>query len=106
MPPSSPRRLHHRLWQLAVTGAVAGALALAACGSSDPSPVLDEKKVERAIERSSLAQRGLRASVTCPADVAYEKGGTFECTAVVGDVMTRFVVIQTDAAGHVRYEAP
>jgi Domain of unknown function (DUF4333) len=104
MAPSS-QRLRRRLWRMTLAGAVLGALTLAACGSSDSSPVLDEKKIERAIERSSQAQRGLRASVTCPADVAYEKGGTFECIAVVGDVRTRFVVIQTDAAGHVRYEA-
>jgi hypothetical protein len=106
MPPSPPQRLHRRLWQLALTGAALGALALAACGSSDSSPVLDEKKIERAIERSSQAQRGLRPSVTCPADIAYEKGVAFECIAVVGDVRTRFVVTQTDAMGHVRYEAP
>lgn len=106
MPPSSPQRLHRRRWPVALIGAVLGALVLAACGSSDSSPVLDEKKIERAIERSSEAQRGLRANVTCPADVAYEKGGTFECIAVVGQVRTRFVVTQTDAMGHVRYEAP
>jgi hypothetical protein len=105
MPRSSPQRLHRRLWQMALTGAVLGALALAACGSSDSSSVLDEKKIERAIERSSQAQRGLRANVTCPGDITYEKGGTFECIAVVGDVKTRFVVTQTDAVGHVRYEA-
>jgi hypothetical protein len=106
MPPSSPQRLHRRLWQVALTGAVLGALALAACGSSDSSPVLDEKKIERAIEQGSQAQRGLHADATCPADVAYEVGGSFECIAVVGDVKTRFVVTQTDAMGHVRYEAP
>lgn len=106
MPPSSLRRLHRRLWQAVLTGAALGALTLAACGSSDSSPVLDEKKIERAIERSSQAQRGLHASVTCPADIAYEKGRTFDCIAVVGEVRTRFVVTQTDAVGHVRYEAP
>lgn len=103
-PPS--RRRPHRLGPIVLTGAVLGALALAACGSSDPSPVLDETKIERAIERSSQVQRGLNASVTCPAEVAYEKGGTFECIALVGAVRTRFVVTQTDSAGHVRYEAP
>jgi hypothetical protein len=85
---------------------VLGALALTACGSSDPTPVLDGKKIERAIERSSQAQRGLRADVACPGDIAYEKGGSFECIAVIGDLRTRFVVTQTDAVGHVRYEAP
>jgi len=98
--------LPRRLKQIATTGAFLGALALAACGSSESQPVLDGTKIERAIERSSQAQRGLSPSVTCPDDVAYEKGMTFECIARVGDVETRFAVTQTNAAGQVRFEAP
>jgi hypothetical protein len=101
-----PGRLRPRRRAAALCGAALAALALAACGSSDSAPVLDGKKIERAIERSSQAQRGLDATVSCPADVAIEKGMTFECIAVVDDVSTRFVVTQTDARGHVRYEAP
>jgi len=106
MTASHPKRLHRRLKHVALAGAGLGALALAACGSSNSPPGLDETKIERAIEHSSQAQRGLSASATCPEDIAYKKGMTFECTAVVGDVSTRFVVTQTDAAGHVRFEAP
>jgi hypothetical protein len=68
--------------------------------------MLDTSKVERAIERSSLAQRGVRPKVSCPAGIAQEKGLVFSCTAVVEGVRTRFVVTQQDDAGHVRYEAP
>lgn len=106
MPASPAQRLRRRLEHVATAGAALGALALAACGSSESPPSLDETKIERAIEHSSQAQRGLSPSVTCPEDVAYEEGLTFECTAVVGDVSTRFVVTQTDAAGHVRFKAP
>jgi Domain of unknown function (DUF4333) len=100
------QRLRRCLTRSALTCVVLGTLALSACGSSASTASLDEKKIERAIERSSLAQRGLRARVTCPADVQLEKGMTFECIARVDDASTRFVVTQTDAAGHVRYEAP
>ncbi len=81
-------------------------LALAACGSSETPTILDTEKVERAIERSSLEQRGMRAQVSCPSGVRQKKGLEFSCTAVVkrGD-STKFVVTQLDAAGRVHYEA-
>jgi hypothetical protein len=101
----TPQPLHRPLKQVATTAAVLGALVLAACGSSESPPVLDETKIERAIERSSQAQRGLSATVSCPDDIAYEKGMTFNCIALVGDVRTRFLVTQTNTAGHVRFEA-
>lgn len=101
----SPQQLHRRLKQLAMAAALLGAPALAACGSSESPPVLDETKIERAIERSSQAQRGLTPTVTCPDDIAYEKGMTFNCIALVGDVETRFVITQTNATGQVRFEA-
>lgn len=101
----TPHPLHRRLKQVAMAATLLGVLALAACGSSESPPVLDETKIERAIERSSQAQRGLSATVSCPGDVAYEKGMTFNCIALVGDVRTRFFVTQTNAAGHVRFEA-
>jgi hypothetical protein len=92
-----------------VLGAVvAASLALGACGSSDSDSVamLNTGKVERAIARSSLDQRGQDAEVSCPSDVVQEEGLEFSCTATVGQVSTTFVVVQRDGSGHVRYEAP
>lgn len=88
----------------------AAAIALGACGSSgspdEAERQLDTQKVERAIAQSSLAQRGQRPQVTCPADVSQEEGNEFSCLAKVGQVTTKFVVVQKDDDGNVRYEAP
>jgi hypothetical protein len=81
-------------------------LGLGACGSSDPTAILNTAKIERAIANSSLAQRGLHAEVSCPSNVQQKKGLEFTCTASVGHVDTEFVVVQLDSAGHVHYEAP
>ena len=89
-----------------VAGAlVAASLAVSACGSSGSPTILNTEKVERAIERSSLAQRGKHAQVSCPSGVHQKKGLVFSCTAVVGRGSTRFVVTELDGSGHVRYEA-
>jgi len=94
-----------RLWA-SVLALVAGAgLLLAACGSSESIATLNSGKIERAIARSSLAQRGQHALVTCPSAVPQEEGLKFSCTAVVGSISTRFVVVEQDDSGHVRYEA-
>jgi hypothetical protein len=77
-----------------------------ACGSTEPPTILNTEKVERAIEGSSMAQRGLRAELSCPSGVRQEAGLVFSCTAVVGTTETRFIVTQVDDAGRVRYEAP
>jgi len=84
---------------------VAASLAVTACGSSESPTILNTEKVERAIEHSSLAQRGKHAQVSCPSGVHQKKGLMFSCTAVVKRDSTRFVVTQLDGAGHVRYEA-
>ena len=84
---------------------VATALALGACGSSAAPTILNTEKVERAIETSSLVQRGKRADVSCPSGVHQKKGMVFACTAVVKGNSTRFVVTQTNGSGNVRYEA-
>lgn len=87
-------------------GVVATSLAIAACGSSAPSPtILDTAKVERAIEQASLTQRGAHVQVSCPAGVRQESGLVFSCTAVAGKDRTKFVVTEMDGAGHVHYEA-
>jgi hypothetical protein len=84
---------------------VATSLAVTACGSSGSPTVLDTEKVERAIEQSSLAQRGQHANVSCPSGVHQKKGLTFYCTALVGRTSTDFAVTQTDGSGRVHYEA-
>jgi hypothetical protein len=88
----------------ALIGVLAAGLAVTACGSSAAPTTIDSARVESAIERSSLDQRGVHASVTCPADVRQKKGVGFSCTAVAGRTRTRFVVSQLDGSGHVRYE--
>jgi hypothetical protein len=86
---------------------VAASLAFLACGSSGRSTVtLNTTKIERAIAQSSLAQRGQHAQVSCPPDVPMKKGLEFSCKAKVGQVSTRFVVVEQDSVGHVHYEAP
>jgi hypothetical protein len=81
-------------------------LAVAGCGSAPPAPtILDTEKVERAIESSSVAQRGQRPRVSCPAGVHQKKGRMFTCKAIVGAGSTRFTVTQLDGSGQVHYEA-
>ena len=99
-----------RRFARAVGVAFAASLAVGACGSSG-SPgsaalpaTLDAAKVEQAIERSSLAQRGARARASCPTGVRQKKGLAFSCTAVVDGKSTEFAVTQLDAFGHVHYE--
>jgi hypothetical protein len=78
--------------------------AAAGCGGSSDAPtILDTEKVERAIEGSSLAQRGQRPSVSCPSGVHQQKGLVFSCTARVGTASSRFEVTQVDGSGRVRY---
>lgn len=94
-----------------ITAALAATVALGACGSSgsagdDAERQLDTQRVERAIAQSSLTQRGQRPQVTCPTGVSQEEGVDFFCMATVGQVSTKFVVVQKDDDGNVRYEAP
>ena len=84
---------------------VAAGLGLGACGSAESPRVLNTEKIERAIEQSSFAQRGIHADVSCPSGVHQRKGLTFSCAAVVKHGTARFVVTQLDGSGHVRYEA-
>jgi hypothetical protein len=80
-------------------------LGATACGSSQSPTILNTEKVERAIERSSLAQRGRQVQVSCPSGVHQKKGLVFSCTAVAGRGSTQFVVTELDSLGHVHYEA-
>lgn len=85
-----------------------GALALiagtlSACGSSSTPVILNTERVERAIEASITAQRGLRAHVTCPSGVHQKKGLVFNCTATTVRGVNNVRVTETDGAGHVSY---
>jgi hypothetical protein len=97
-----------RLGRTLISGTlVAVGLAAAGCGAGGggDATILNTEKVERAIEQSSLAQRGQHAHVSCPAGVHQKKGLTFACTAVVGQATTRFSVTQLDGSGRVHYVA-
>lgn len=84
---------------------VGSSLAVAACGSSESVATLNTRKIERAIAQSSFAQRGERPNVSCPSAVPQTEGLKFSCKAMVGSVSIRFVVVEQDGSGHVRYEA-
>ena len=83
---------------------IAASLTVTACGSDSPT-ILNTEKIERAIEHSSLAQRGTHAQVTCPSGVLQKTGLTFSCMALVRNDSTRFVVTQVNGSGRVHYEA-
>jgi hypothetical protein len=87
------------------TALVAALFAVTACGSSDSPTILNTEKVERAIEHSSLTQRGTHAQVSCPSGVRQKRGLVFSCRAVVRNRATRFVITQLDGSGRVHYEA-
>ncbi|MEA2450592.1 MAG: hypothetical protein QOG63_2524 [Thermoleophilaceae bacterium] len=84
---------------------LAATLATAGCGSPASPNILNTERVERAIESSSLAQRGQHVQVSCPAGVHQTKGLVFYCTAASGPRSTRFTVTQLDWAGQVHFEA-
>lgn len=96
---------------------IAAGLALSGCGSSGSSAsaksndsaaapvILDTEKVERAIEASSLAQRGKRPRVSCPSGVHQKQGTVFSCTATVKKDNTQFEVTVMTASGQVHYVA-
>jgi hypothetical protein len=112
---SYPDQRTARHWRigrcLPVVLLIAASLMLTACGSSGSSSqsrapkILNTSKVARAIQQSSLAQRGEHAKVSCPTGVHQQQGMVFSCTALVGRVSTRFVVTQLDGNGDVHYEA-
>lgn len=82
------------------------AVALSACGADPQVPtILNTERVERAIERSSLAQRDRRVHVSCPSGVHQKKGLTFSCTTLAERRNTRFTVTELNSSGRVHYEA-
>ena len=95
---------HRRRHTMVAGGLIAAGLAVSACGTAGSPVVLNTERVERAIEHSSLTERGKHAQVSCPSGVHQAKGVTFSCSAVVKRTTTRFVVAQVDGSGHVHYE--
>lgn len=68
-----------------------------------PLAVLDIARVKQAIEQSISAQRGLRSTVVCPAEVIQKAGIAFTCVAMVAGRGYPFAVTEVDDHGHVRY---
>ena len=104
--PSTPSRRRGRT--LAAGLICATSVALSACGGTEeakPVTILNTEKIELAIERSSQAERGQHAHVSCPSGVHQKKGLAFSCTAVVKGKSTKFAIAQLDGSGRVRYEA-
>jgi hypothetical protein len=96
----------NQLNYLPITGViVAASFALTACGSTGPTTILNTEKVERAIEHSSLTQRGIHTQVSCPSGVHQQKGLYFSCEALANRGSTRFLVTELDGSGHVSYTA-
>jgi major membrane immunogen (membrane-anchored lipoprotein) len=89
--------------RLALIAAVAATAVLVGCGDSDKPKILDTERVERAIERSVLQKRKIRAMVSCPSGIELKKGKKFRCIANYTGGRTPFLVTQTDDEGAVRY---
>lgn len=80
-----------------VATVAAAAVGLTACGGS--AQTLDSARIERAIEKSILKQRGLHSEVSCPRGIKQKKGTVFSCAAKLKSGTTRFVVTLDDAHG-------
>ena len=105
MAPHHPTTHPHRLPGTLLVCALLSA-NIAACGSSESShTILNTEKIERAIEQSSLAQRGVHAQVSCPTGVHQQRGLVFTCTAIAGRSRTPFVVTEVNGSGQVHYQA-
>ena len=87
---------------LVAGGLVAASLAAAGCGET---VILNTEKIERAIEKASVAQRDMRVNVSCPSGVHQKKGLVFTCTAVGRNIRTTVVVTTLDDSGNVRFKA-
>jgi hypothetical protein len=84
-----------------VVATLLAAACLSACGASARN--LNTAKVERAIARSILQQRGIHAAVLCPARVPQTSGHAFTCTARLDVGSYPVAVTEIDGNGRVRY---
>jgi hypothetical protein len=71
--------------------------------SRAPLALLQAARVERAIAAAILAQRHLRAHVSCPATILQQAGLRFSCLATIGARSYPFDVSEVNAAGRVRF---
>lgn len=104
-PPTVRRPRRSFVLGVLLAASLAASLTVSAYEASKSVTTLNTEKVERAIEQSSLAQRGQHVQASCPSGVHQKKGMKFSCIAVVGNVSTRFVVTELDGSGRVHYEA-
>jgi len=76
-------------------------MALTGCGKK-----LDTESIEPQIEKIEQTASAKVESVKCPDDVTAKKGDKFECTVTfVNGKKLNVPVTQTDAEGHVKFEA-
>lgn len=85
---------------LALTPAVAAALAVSACGTK----TIDHESLQDELAEQLAPQAGVDASqisVSCPEDEEVEKGRKFDCrlTAPNGDKLTVNVTLSNDDGG-------
>jgi hypothetical protein len=72
-------------------------------GNQAPLVALDVARIRRAIASAILAQRKLRATVSCPATVLQQADLRFTCAATVAGRTHPFEVTEVNSAGRVRY---
>ena len=82
-------------------------LAVAASGCSLLPKHLDTDGLESTLESQLDTQYGTTGTtVSCPTGIRAEAGGTFDCTATLGDGTKLTIhVTQDDADGHVTWKA-
>ncbi|MGD0455652.1 MAG: DUF4333 domain-containing protein [Solirubrobacteraceae bacterium] len=85
-----------------VAAVLLASVCVSACGSSAQS--LDGAKIERAIAKSILNERGLHATVACPTKIPQKAGHVFTCAARLDVGTYPVTVTETDGAGQVRYQ--
>jgi hypothetical protein len=95
-----PRR--HSDMLICLAAAVLVAVGVSACGSS--TRTLDSAKVERAIARSILHERGLDTTVACPSKVAQQAGQVFTCTARLDVGTYPVTATEIGGSGQVRFQ--
>ena len=90
---------------LGLVGAMAAATALSACSVTLGGTNLDVDKAQTEIASGIQEQTGLAVTVSCPAEVPIQAGGTFGCdvTDASGGNGT-VIVTQEDEEGNITWE--
>jgi hypothetical protein len=66
------------------------------------APFLHKDEAEQSIQ-ADLRKRAPRATVVCPDVIVVKKGGTFTCTANLGEINATITAKQTNADGNFTY---